>query len=158
MSIFYFEIKVIIIEYKNTITSKFQGENLIKFYKEQGGLIMANYKFTIFSIKHCDAVPSIKDKAFYTLMQIKENVPDLRISKLGNFAQLKESDFERFNYSHKVGKYTVYTVKNINNDAKRKYFIPSELIEETEGWSRFTKKASSFANMVNQYKQELALL
>ena len=119
---------------------------------------MANlYKFTLFTIKHCDAAPSVKDKAFYMLMQIKENVPDLRIYKFGNLTLLKEEDFEKFNYSHKVGKYTVYTVKNNNNDANRKYFVPSELVEQTEGWSRFAKKATSFVSLVNQYNQKLVL-
>lgn len=116
---------------------------------------MANYKYTIFTIKHCDAAPSVKDKAFYTLMQIKENVPNLRINKFGNISKLKEDDFEKFNYSHKVGDYTVYTVKDVND--ARKYFIPSKLIEQTEGWSRFTRNAMNFANVVNQCNQKLAL-
>lgn len=113
---------------------------------------MANlYKFTLFTIKHCDATPSKKDKAFYALMEIKENAKKLGVRKFGNLELLKEEDFENFNYSHKVEGCSVYTVNNKKEISSRKYFIPMDLmIEKTEGWNMFV-------NRVNKYNEKLAL-
>lgn len=113
---------------------------------------MANlYKFTLFTIKHCDATPSKKDKAFYALMEIKENAKKLGVKKFGNLELLKEEDFENFNYSHKVEGCSVYTVNNKKEFSSRKYFIPMDLmIEKTEGWNMFV-------NRVNKYNEKLAL-